>query len=119
MADTLSKLIRKEESRQKRASITRVRDKQFEGELIGKASSAAGVVGAAIHDKLRGENGEVAKLGPVPANLALGLGAVAVGLFIPQSASAARNVVGGAGMGLALGGLYRLTHDNWPESDDE
>lgn len=118
MADALSKAIKKEESRQKRASIARVRDQSFEGELIGKASSAGGVVAAAIHDKLRGEEGEVAKIGPVPANLVLGLGAVGVGLIIPQRMSAARNVVGGLGLGAALGGLYRLTFDNWPESDE-
>ena len=118
MADALSKAIKKEESRQKRAAITRVEDRNFEGELIGKATSAAGVVGAAIHDKLRGEGGEVAKLGPVPANLAIGLGAVGVALLIPRRVAAARNVVGGAGMGLALGGLYRLTFDNWPEDEE-
>lgn len=118
MADALSKAIKKEETRQKRAAITRVRDRAFEGELIGKASSAAGVVAAAIHDKLRGEGEDVAKFGPVPANLAVGLGAVGVGLIVPQSMSAVRNVVGGAGMGMALAGLYRLTLDNWPESDE-
>jgi hypothetical protein len=117
--DALTKAIQKEESRQKRAAITRVEDRAFEGELIAKASSAAGVVAAAVHDKLRGVEGEVAKLGPVPANLALGLGAVGLGLLIPRRMGAARNVVGGVGMGTALGGLYRLTLDNWPESDDE
>jgi len=117
--DALSKAIKKEESRQKRAAITRVEDRNFEAEMIGKATSAAGVVAAAIHDKLRGEDEEVAKFGPVPANLAVGLGAVGVGLLIPRKNAAARNVVGGSGMGLALGGLYRLTFDNWPEDEEE
>lgn len=115
----LTKAIKKEEARRKRASIARVEDRATEADLIGKATSAAGVVTAAIHDKLRGEEGEVAKLGPVPANLALGLGAVGVALFIPKSSSAARGVVGGGGMGMALGGLYRLTFDNWPDEDEE
>jgi hypothetical protein len=117
MADALTKAIKKEEARQKRAAITRVKDRAFEGELIAKASSAAGVVAGAIHDKLRGTDTEVAKFGPVPANLAVGVVAVGVGLLIPQSAAAARNVVGGAGAGLAFSGLYRLTFDNWPESE--
>lgn len=117
MADALSKAIKKEEARTKRAAITRIRDRAFEGELIGKASGAAGVVAAAIHDKLRGEGGEVAKFGPVPANLAVGIVAVGIGLVVPQSMSAVRNVVGGAGVGAAFAGLYRLTLDNWPESE--
>lgn len=114
----LSKAIKKEESRQKRAAITRVQDRFQEADMIGKATSAGGVVAAAIHDKLRGTEGDVAKFGPVPANLALGLGGVAVGLMLPRSQAAARSVVGGAGMGLALGGLYRLTFDNWPDEDE-
>lgn len=118
-SDALSKAIKKEESRQKRAAINRVEDRFTEADMIGKATSAAGVVAAAIHDKLRGEEGEVAKYGPVPANLATGLGAVGIALLIPRSQAAVRNVVGGAGMGMALGGLYRLTFDNWPESEDE
>lgn len=115
----LTKAIKKEEARQKKAAITRVEDRQTEADMIGKATSAAGVVGAAIHDKLRGEDGEVAKFGPVPANLALGLAGVGVGLLIPRKQAAARSVVGGAGVGMALGGLYRLTFDNWPEGDEE
>lgn len=114
----LTKAIKKEEARQKRAAITRVEDRYTEGELISKGSSAAGVVVAAIHDKMRGEGDEVAKIGPVPANLALGLAGVGVALFIPRRSTAARNVVGGTGMGVALGGLYRLTFDNWPEGDE-
>lgn len=119
MADALSKAIRKEESRQKKQAITRVRDKAFQGEMILTASSAVGVVGAAVHDKLRGSEGEVAKLGPVPANLAVGVLAVGVGLLMPPSMGAARNLVGGLGLGSALGGLYRVTFDNWPDSEDE
>lgn len=126
MADALSKAIQKEEARQKQAALTRVEDRAQEAELIAKATSAAGVVAGAIHDKLRGEeteNGEqgVAKFGPVPANLALGLGAVGVSLLIPQKRgnNTVRNVVGGSGMGLAFAGLYRLTYDNWPEGEEE
>lgn len=117
MADALSKAIKKEEARQKRAAITRVKDRAFEGELIAKGSSAAGIVLGAVHDKLRGTDTEVAKFGPVPANLAVGAAGVLVGLLIPQSAGAARNIIGGAGAGLAFSGLYRLTYDNWPESE--
>lgn len=114
----LSKAIKKEEARQKRVAITRVEDRAMEADMIGKATSAAGVVAGAIHDKLRGEGDEVAKFGPVPANLAVGLSGVAVGLLIPRKNAAIRGVVGGGGMGLALAGLYRLTFDNWPEGDE-
>lgn len=121
--DALSKAIKQEESRRKRASIARVEDRNFEAEMIGKATSAAGVVAGAVHDKLRGEENDegetdVAKFGPVPANLAVGLGAVGVGMMIPRRAATARAVVGGTGMGIALAGLYRLTFDNWPDSDE-
>ena len=126
MADALKKAIQREESRQKQAVITRANDRAQEAELISKASSTVGIVAGAIHDKLRGEPNdqgelEVAKIGPVPANLALGLGAVGVGLMIPKKkgANTVRNVVGGSGMGLALAGLYRLTYDNWPGSDEK
>lgn len=115
----LTKAIKKEEARQKRQAINRVEDRYTEADMIGKATSAAGVVGAAIHDKLRGAEGDVAKFGPVPANLAVGLAGVGVGLLIPRKNAAARSVVGGGGMGLALAGLYRLTLDNWPDDDDE
>lgn len=125
MPDALTKAIKKEEQRQKRAAITRVEDRCQEEELVGKATAAAGVVAGAIHDKLRGEESsegeqEVAKLGPVPANLAIGLGAVGVGMLMPRKngSNTVRSVVGGSGMGLALAGLYRLTYDNWPEGEE-
>lgn len=116
--DALSKAIAREERRQKTTALNRVKDRFSEGDLIAKGTSAIGTVAGAVHDKLRGESGEVAKIGPVPANLAFGIVGVGAALLIPEKYVGTRAAFGGTSMGLALAGVYRLTFDNWPEGDE-
>ena len=129
--DALSKAIKKEEGRTKRDALERREVKYSEATVACAGSSVVGIIAGAVHDKLRGKTSlpkdddyapgkqHVAKLGPIPANLALGAIGVGVGYMIPKKANVARSIVGGGSLGLALAGAYRLTYDNWPDSDPD
>lgn len=90
--------------------LERIKD-GFKSQEVQTAGGAAfGTVAAALADKKWGEGGEVAKVKSVPVNLVLG--AAIFGGALMAKKLPARNIIGGAGLGQGLAGLYRAVYDN-------
>lgn len=126
MAKTaLDKAIQKEERQKNKRAIEKREEKHDQGTYTSMGSATVGIVAAAAHDKLRGKPNdqtgemEVAKYGPLPANITNGVVLVVAGAFVPKRYPIARGLIGGLGLGQALGGVYRLTYDHWPEKEEQ
>lgn len=90
--------------------MERVKDGFKSAEMQTATGAAGGAILAALSDKKFGEGEEVAKVKSIPVNLVAG-GAVFIGAMAMKKMPG-RNLIGGAGLGAALAGLYRVVYDN-------
>lgn len=90
--------------------MEKVKDTFKSAELQTATGAVGGAVLAALNDKKFGDDNEVSKIKSIPVNLVAG-GAVFVGAMALKKMPG-RNLIGGAGLGAALAGLYRAVYDN-------
>lgn len=90
--------------------LDRIKDGFKSQEVQTAGGAAVGTIAAAFADKKWGEQGEVAKVKSVPVNLVLG--AAIFGGALMAKKLPGRNLIGGAGLGQGLAGLYRAVYDN-------
>lgn len=90
--------------------MEKVKDTFKSAEMQTATGAVGGAVLAALNDKKFGDDNEVSKIKSIPVNL-VGGGIVFVGAMALKKMPG-RNLIGGAGLGAALAGLYRVVYDN-------